>query len=121
MQSGCHATQGGRSDAPEFLIGGTVYQDYFGLQPAAGVEVRVVDGNGHAVSAYSGREGNFYVRSSATNGVTFPAVVGARNGTITRPMITTLFGPAMGSCAQSPCHVAGGSPATGSYYPIHVP
>jgi hypothetical protein len=121
MQSGCHASLGGRSDPPEFLIGGTVYRDYSGQVPAAGVEIRIVDGNGHAASTYSGREGNFFIPASASNGVTFPAVIGARDGTIARPMIRSLADPTMGSCAQSSCHVAGGSPATGAYYPIHVP
>jgi hypothetical protein len=119
MNKGCHPTAGGGGEAPSFLIGGTVYEDYYGTTPAVGVEVRIVDSAGNAASAYSDRGGSFYIRSSGTN-VTFPAVVGARNGTITRPMITTLTST-MGSCAQSPCHVAGGSPPMGTYYPIHVP
>jgi hypothetical protein len=54
--------------------------------------------------------------------VTFPAVVGARRGTASRPMITTLAS-SMGSCGQTHCHVPGGGPlsGTGNYYPIHVP
>ena len=122
MQSHCHASQGGQSEAPSFLIGGTVYQDYYGMVAAAGVEIRVLDSAGHAASTVSERNGNFYIRSSSSNGVTFPAVVGARNATIARPMITPLGNASMGSCAQSPCHVAGGSPSkTQTYYPIHVP
>jgi hypothetical protein len=120
MQQGCHSDAGGHSEAPAFLIGGTVYQDYYGTVPAQGIEVRVLDSSGNAVSAYSDRGGNFYVRASNANGVTLPAQVGARNGTVSRPMITTLSST-MGSCAQSPCHVAGGKPSTGTYYPIHVP
>jgi hypothetical protein len=117
---GCHAGPGAHGDGPAFLIGGTVYQDYYGKIPAAGVEVRVLDSAGHAASAYSGRNGNFYIGANNGNGVTFPAVVGARDGTTTRPMITTLT-DTMGSCGQSQCHVVGGSPTMGAYYPIHVP
>jgi hypothetical protein len=122
MDRGCHGTGGqGGGDAPSFLIGGTVYQDYYGKVPAVGVEVRILDSAGHSAITTTGREGNFYIRSGSSNGVTFPAVVGARDATTTRPMITTLGTASMGSCAQATCHVAGGSPATGSYYPIHVP
>ncbi len=121
LQSDCHG--GGGGEAPSFLIGGTVYADYKGTTPAPGVEVRIVDSAGHAASAYSGSNGNFYIRSSAANGVTFPAVIGARDATATRPMITVLSSPGMGSCGQTKCHVAGGGPqsGTGNYYPIHVP
>jgi hypothetical protein len=119
LQSGCH----GSSEAPSFLLGGTVYADYEGTTPAAGVEVRIVDSAGHAVSTYSSPNGNFYVGSGSANGVTFPAIVGARNATTTRPMITTLSTASMGSCGQTKCHVPGGGPqsGTGNYYPIHVP
>jgi hypothetical protein len=119
MQSGCH----GSSEAPGFLIGGTVYTDYKGTTPAVGVEVRIVDSQGRAASAYTGQSGNFFIHSVNANGVTFPAVVGARNATTTRPMITVLSAAGMGSCGQAKCHVPGGGPqsGTGNYYPIHVP
>lgn len=120
MQQGCHSSAGGHSEAPAFIIGGTVYQDYYGKVPAQGVEVRILDSNGNAASAYSDRGGSFYIRSG-TNNVGFPAIVGARDANISRPMITTLSDPSMGSCGQSPCHVAGSSPMMGTYYPIHVP
>lgn len=121
LQSGCHGSGGG--EAPSFLVGGTVYADYKGTTPAAGVEVRIVDSAGHAASTYSSSNGNFYIRSSNAGGVGFPAVIGARNATTTRPMITLLSGPGMGSCGQTKCHVPGGGPqsGTGDYYPIHVP
>jgi hypothetical protein len=118
MQTGCHG-----GNAPGFLIGGTVYVDYKGGTPAPGAEVRIVDSAGHAASTYSGPEGNFFIHSGGANGVTFPAVVGARDATTTRPMITTLSSAAMGSCGQTKCHAPGGGPqsGTGNYYPIHVP
>jgi hypothetical protein len=117
MQGGCHG-----GEAPSFLIGGTIYADYKGMTPAAGVEVRIVDSAGHAASTHTGPNGNFHIPSGSANGVTFPAIVGARSGTTTRPMITTLTS-SMGSCGQTHCHVPGGGPVsgTGNYYPIHVP
>jgi hypothetical protein len=84
--------------------------------------VRILDGAGHAASTYSGSNGNFYIRAG-TDSVAFPAVVGARNATTSRPMITMLSTAGMGSCNQTTCHVPGGGPQTntGDYYPIHVP
>jgi hypothetical protein len=110
----CHGKGG---DGPALLIGGTVYKDYAGTTPAVGVEVRVVDTQGHAVSTYTNNTGMFAIRSSNANGVVFPAVVGARDGTTQRPMITQLTGT-MGSCSQATCHVG---QSAGGYYPIHVP
>jgi hypothetical protein len=119
IHSGCHGSGG---DAPSLLLGGTVYSDYQGTTPAPGVQVRIVDAAGHSASTYSGPEGNFYVLSANASGVTFPAIVGARDGKTTRPMITTLAA-SMASCGQATCHVPGGGPMsnTGNYYPIHVP
>lgn len=121
IHADCHGA-GGSPGAPSLLIGGTVYADYKGATPAAGVQVRIVDTAGHSASTYSGQEGNFYILSSNANGVTFPAVVGVRDGKSTRPMITMLEASAA-SCGQAKCHVRGGGPMsnTGSYYPIHVP
>jgi hypothetical protein len=127
MKSGCHGPGGGETP---FLIGGTVYKDYKGTIPAAGVEIRVQDMAGHAVSVYSGMNGNFYIHSNGS-GVTLPAMVAARDGTTTRPMITQLTTNGfnvgvgtMGSCASGGCHITGGTdggPVSGAYYPIHVP
>jgi len=110
----CHST--GCGSTPCFTLGGTVYRDYFGKQPAAGVEVRVVDLKGRSATVYSGPNGNFALYSDA--GVALPAMVGARDGTTTRPMVTTL---AVGMCATAGCHVVGSSPDAGAYYAIHVP
>jgi hypothetical protein len=115
MSSGCH---GAGADAGGFLIGGTVYADYAGTIPAPGVEIRVRDMAGKAVSVYSGQNGNFFIGLGA--GISFPAIVGARDGMTTRPMVTVLTGT-MGSCASAGCHIVGGTPTTGAYYPIHVP
>jgi hypothetical protein len=116
MQSHCHG--GGHENA--FLLGGTVYQDYAGTIAAVGVEIRVVDTAGHAQSVYSDRNGNFHISANGAT-VSLPANVGARNATVTRPMITQLS-TSMGGCSQSGCHTSpGGSPSKGNYYPIHVP
>ena len=110
-KSGCHG--GSNPDGPAFVIGGTVYADYAGKTPLAGVEIRVVDANGKATSTYSATGGNFYI-SGKSGSIAFPAVVGARNSSSTRPMITTLSSAAMGGCASGGCHGNG-------IDPIHVP
>ena len=107
---GCHGSGG---EGPAFLIGGTIYTDYAGTTPAVGVEIRVVDTNNNAASTYSDSVGNFYIRSGSSS-VALPAYVGARDGNISRPMVTQLTG-GMGSCNQATCH------ATGGYGPIHIP
>jgi hypothetical protein len=123
INSGCHGTTtASAAGAPALLIGGTVYADYQGKTPAAGVEVRIMDSQGHVATAYSGPEGNFYLGATGSSGVAFPAVIGARNATATRPMITVLAS-SFGACGQANCHVPGGGPPSGAgnYYPIHVP
>jgi hypothetical protein len=121
LQPSCHGGTAG--SAPPFFLGGTVYQDYLGTKPAAGVEVRIVDSAGHSASAYAGPEGNFFIPSGAQNGMTFPAAIGARDANTSRPMVTVIAGAGMGSCGQASCHVPGGGPMTnsGNYFPIHVP
>jgi hypothetical protein len=119
--SNCHGPAGGET---EFVVGGTVYKDYKGTTPAPGVEVRVVDAVGTAMSVYTGTNGNFYLNAGRRDGggaVTYPVTVGVRDGTTTRPMVTAITSAAMGSCASAGCHIVGGSPASGAYYPIHVP
>ena len=93
---------------------------YIGASPVSGIEVTILHTNGNTATTYSDRYGNFYIRAGQSN-VGFPAIVGARNGSTTRPMIKQLTSPSMGSCGQSSCHVPGGSPKAGDYYAIHVP
>jgi hypothetical protein len=114
--AGATGTLCGSSAIPCLTLGGTVYQDYKGMVPASGVEIRVVDLKGNAATTYSGPYGNFALTVDA--GVTLPAMVAARDPSSTRPMVTTL---ATGACATAGCHVLGGSPDAGTYYPIHVP
>jgi hypothetical protein len=121
ITAGCHALSGGTT-APDFFLGGTVFTDYTGTTPAVGVEIRVADANGNAVSAYTGPTGTFFIAAANAKDLTFPVVVGARSGGTERPMITQL-GSTQTSCSQQSCHVSGGGPTSdaGNYYPIHVP
>lgn len=127
---GCHSSGGGGGDhGPALLIGGTVYQGYppeagvpvdggtVAQLPAAGVEIRVLDEQGNAISTYSYSNGTFYIEASKAGAVTIPAWVGARDGTTARPMITELTGN-MGNCSQTGCHVG---TENGGYYRVHVP
>lgn len=116
MQSGCH----GSGNIESFLIAGTVFKDYAGTIPYPGVEVRVQDANGRTYTTYSRSNGNFYMGGGGGS-LALPAIVAARDATTTRPMVTQLTTAGMGSCASAGCHVVGGSPSTGAYYPIHVP
>jgi hypothetical protein len=118
LQSGCHGA--GAVQAPTFVIAGTVYKDYAGTMPYSGVEVRVQDATGRTMTTYSRQNGNFYIGGGGGQ-LAVPALVSARDGTTTRPMVTQLTTTSMGSCASTGCHTVGGSPSTGAYYPIHVP
>lgn len=87
----------------DFFAGGTVYKDAAGTMPAAQVEVRVRSANGNAVRAYTDAVGNFFITKTAatTAGVTLPALVGARNATVTKPMASMI---SSGACNTSGCH-----------------
>ena len=66
----CHK-QGGQAGNAIFLFAGTLYTDTAGTVPAGpGVEVRVLDGQGKAVSVYTDTYGNF----AELNGAGAPAV-----------------------------------------------
>jgi hypothetical protein len=97
----------------EFFAAGTVYKDAAGTTPAAQVEVRVRSANGNAVRAYTDAVGNFFITNSAASGagVTLPALVGARDATVVRPMISTI---SSGACNTAACHA-------GAQGWVHVP
>jgi hypothetical protein len=119
LQSGCHSGAVGPQAPDQFILAGTVFKDFAGTIPYPGVEIRVQDATGRTMTTYSHDNGNFYFGGGT---LALPAVVAARDGTTTRPMITQLTTAAMGSCAMSGCHVVGGGgPDSGAYYPIHVP
>jgi hypothetical protein len=118
IQMGCHAPGQGPLAPDPFSIAGTVFKDYAGTIPYPGVEIRVQDANGRTMTTYSRDNGNFYMGGGT---LALPALVAARDGTTTRAMVTQLTAASMGSCASAGCHIVGGSPSTGAYYPIHVP
>jgi hypothetical protein len=70
------------------------------------------------MTTYSRDNGNFFFGGAA---LALPAIVAARDATTTRSMVTQLTTASMGSCASAGCHIVGGSPSSGAYYPIHVP
>jgi hypothetical protein len=109
LSSGCHGAGGA---GPRFAAGGTVFTSAAGTTPAAQVEVRLRDGAGKAVSAYTDAFGNFFVRAADAAAVVFPVQAGARNTASTRAMSASI---ANGACNSAACH---GSAATGF---IHVP
>jgi mono/diheme cytochrome c family protein len=90
------------SNCHNFFAGGTVFTTAAGTTPAAGVEVRIRDAAGNAVSAWTDQDGNFYIKKSG--GVALPALVGARNATTNALMGATISD---GGCASASCHVAG--------------
>jgi len=95
----CHGDSGG---APTFAAAGTVYE---GTKPAVGAEVRAIDAEGTAYSAYTDADGNFFFRATATALLELPAMVGARSAKGTRLMSTAA---PKGNCNE--CHsTAGGA------------
>lgn len=109
LTAGCHGAGGA---GPRFAAGGTVYTSAAATAPAPRVEVRFLDADGTAVSAYTDVNGNFFLRAAAAANLAFPLRVGARDATTTRPMAATIGN---GACNSAACH---GGAATGV---IHVP
>lgn len=105
----CHQNGGG--EAPQFSLGGTVYDGTGG--PVSGAEVRLVDAKGKATSVYTGTNGTFYMQGG---GFAAPAQVGVRSASGARDMISALQAPGGGACSS--CHCAGGSCTVPA---IHLP
>jgi hypothetical protein len=105
----CHAT--GAGDAPRFSLGGTLYDE--SGRAVGGAEVRLVDANGRATSAYTGTNGTFYLNGT---GFAAPGNVGVRNATTARDMFTPLQASNGGACSS--CHCTG-SACTVSL--VHLP
>lgn len=106
LSSGCHDGDEG----PRFFAGGTVFLDVAGTTPASGVEVRIRDGAGNAVSAFTDERGNFFVRWEDRDATTLPARTGARGGGATWLMSGET---PHGDCNSSACH-------GGAAGPIHL-
>jgi hypothetical protein len=105
------ANQACASCHPGFSMGGTVFKDAQGTIPAAGIEVRVRDATGNALSAYTDSDGNFYLRKPAASTFNYPAHTAVRDATKMTGMVATI---ANGNCASAGCHVVA---AAG---PIHL-
>jgi hypothetical protein len=105
----CHRNGGG--DAPQFSLGGTLY-DANG-RALGGAEVRIVDANGKASSVYTATNGTFYQNGS---GFSAPAHIGVRNAAASAEMFTALQSSNGGACSS--CHCTGAGCTIGL---IHLP
>lgn len=102
----CHIAGGA---AKEFVMGGTVWKDSAATIPSPGIEVRLRDSAGVAVSAFTDVDGNFYFLKGATGTPTPPALAGIRDATTTK-----LMGGAIDVANCNNCHKIGGQT------PIHL-
>lgn len=109
----CHSAGGAAvtlSQTAAFSAAGTVYTDGTGATAVpAGVEVRIRNPDGKAVSAYTDDNGNFFIRQSDFT-IQTGASAGVRNATQPMLMVSTLAaGAAGGACANgNGCHATGG-------------
>jgi hypothetical protein len=109
----CHSAGGvavQADPAAAFTAGGTVYADQTGAATAgAGVEVRIRNPDGTAVSAFTDENGNFFVRQSEFT-IQQGASSGIRNSDLPMLMVSTLASGALGgACANgNGCHAKGG-------------
>lgn len=106
----CHYTPGGAAAAKPYVAGGTVYTDNTGTTVVpAGVEVRIKNPDGTAVSAFTDENGNFFIRQGEFD-IQQGAAVGVRDATNTMLMVSKLgAGATGGACANgNACHVKGG-------------
>ena len=98
----CH-TQGTGTGAPPFSIGGTIYTDMNGGQPATlGSPIHLVNANGSDVVVLTAQNGNFW----SFDTLAFPVTAYAAQCPTVEPMITPLE-LADGSCNRAGCHTAG--------------
>ncbi len=115
----CHKAGGAAAGAP-FVVGGTVYTSAAATAGVgAGFEVRVRFPDGTAMSTYTDKLGNFYLKTTDTGAkpLVQNALAGARDGMgDVSTMSTNLAGPGNAGCNQANCHKKGS--ATGV---IHVP
>jgi len=105
----CMQCHGANGPAPRFAVAGTIFKDDAATMPAARVEVRVVDANKKAVSAYTDADGNYFIRFTAN--LAFPLNAGVRDAD---SLLSMRAGAAAGNCNN--CHRNGGA-----NNPINVP
>src|SRR5688572_2984374 len=86
----CHGAAG---PAPRFAFAGTITKN--GTQPAPNVEVRIIDANNKAVTAYTNADGNFFIPFATSGALAFPVKGGARDADTTKLMKGTA---ANGNC-----------------------
>lgn len=97
----CHATNG-----KKFLFAGTIYKNAAGTEfQGAGIEVRVINNMGNQIgsSAYTDRDGNFWLAQGA---LTIPAgsKVGVRNATSVKDMTGAIGAGGTVACSNAACH-----------------
>lgn len=104
----CHSAGKPAATKP-YAAGGTVYTDNGSNAPVgAGVEVRIRNPDGKAISVYTDENGNFFI-PAADFTIQDLAHSGIRNATDTQLMGTTLSAATGGQCATgSGCHAKGG-------------
>lgn len=107
----CHSAGKPAATKP-FVAGGTVYTDNTGTTPvAAGVEVRIRNPNGQAVSAYTDENGNFFIRQGDFD-IAQGAAPGIRDAVNGPMLMVSQLGPGTalgGACGNGPaCHQKGG-------------
>jgi hypothetical protein len=97
----CHGGQKG--NVVQFLFGGTVWSSPAATTPTPMAEVRVIQANGVALSAYSDGDGNFFLPQGQNGPLSPPAAAGVRDAKGEAPM-SNVFN--VGDCNS--CHRQGG-------------
>jgi hypothetical protein len=97
----CHGGQ--RPNIVQFLFAGTVWSSAAATTPTPQAEVRVVQANGAALSAYSDADGNFFFLRSASPPLDAPVAGGVRDSNGAALMVNVFN---VGDCNS--CHHSGG-------------
>jgi hypothetical protein len=97
----CHGGQKG--NVVPFLFGGTVWSSPSATTPTPMAEVRVIQANGVALTAYSDADGNFFFPEGQNGPLSAPAAAGVRDAKGEAPM-SNVFND--GDCNS--CHRQGG-------------
>ena len=97
----CHGGQKG--NVVQFLFGGTVWNSPAATTPQPMAEVRVIQANGVALTAYSDADGNYFFPQGQNGPLSAPAAAGVRDAKGEAPM-SNVFND--GDCNS--CHRQGG-------------
>jgi hypothetical protein len=101
----CHVA-GNASEAPPFVVGGTLFTSIKGSTPVVGATIVLVDATGATLSLVSAQNGNFWTSTS----LTFPIRVTASS---CPNAVAMLNAQQVGNCNTTGCH--------GSNSQIHLP